>query len=82
MESTYLCIGCEEESDLEGDAAYVQGDGPLCSYCKEEHKCTRCWGRGKTEIYRDEYGRLDYLRGRPTGQWETCGVCLGEGYRN
>lgn len=78
---SHLCIGCDNEVDVDSDDAYVQGDGPYCSECKADYKCTRCWGRGKTEIYRDLNGRLDYLRGFPTGQWETCQPCGGEGYR-
>lgn len=81
MELINLCIGCDHEADMDADDSYIDGEGPFCSECKAEHKCTRCWGRGSTEIYRDVHGRLDYLRGRPTGQWEKCSHCKGEGYR-
>lgn len=80
MDDVFECIGCEVVTDT-AEECWVDGEGPYCPDCKAEMKCTRCWGRGSTEIYRDVHGRLDYLRGRPTGQWETCQPCHGEGYR-
>jgi len=74
-----ICIGCEVEID--GEEYEVSGEGPFCYECRREHQCRSCWGRGDYSVMRDQYGRLDYIRGEPTGERATCDRCHGEGYR-
>ena len=75
-----ICIDCKEVTDEMEDLGELDGD-PICSECKREHVCRHCYGSGKVAILRDETGRINYIRGRQSGETERCSLCQGKGYR-
>jgi len=75
---TTQCEDCGVSGDEEDLEEF--GDSLLCHECKREYKCRSCWGRGTYPIRRDPQGRLDYIRGKSTGEIATCNQCHGEGY--
>jgi hypothetical protein len=73
------CPWCKEPFDPE-EGVNV-GDITVCEICENDHRCRNCNGSGESPVLRDEHGRIDYLRGAPTGEMDRCDSCHGEGYR-